>query len=157
MKPGPIPLQIRSWNGVRVVRLASPEPLGRTSRPTRRAALPLVVSQEGFDLVHAHAIQVLGVGPLRVAAELGIPYALTLHDGWWLSRQFLLTPLGRPVDLTIRSVTMMFLIASPQSSWSVNASAARSWSSCRRRQQRGSPCRTHSRFCIAAPASKRSR
>ena len=94
-------LQIHGWNGVRVVRLALPV------RPWREHHDPRVeqlcrwwFAQEGFDLVHAHAIQVLGVGPLRVAAELGIPYAVTLHDGWWLSpRQFLLTPLGRPVDL----------------------------------------------------------
>ena len=33
--------------------------------------------QERFDLIHSHCIQVLGVGPLQVARELGIPYAIT--------------------------------------------------------------------------------
>ena len=102
LKPGPIPLQIHRWNGVLVVRLALPErPWSEHHDPRVEQLCRWWFAQEGFDLVHAHAIQVLGVGPLRVAAELGIPYAVTLHDGWWLSpRQFLLTPLGRPVDVS---------------------------------------------------------
>ena len=56
--------------------------------------------QEGFDLVHCHCIQEMGIGPLTVARDLGIPYVVTLHDGWWLSpRQFLTTPSGCPVDV----------------------------------------------------------
>ncbi|QNI95400.1 putative alpha-glycosyltransferase/ family 4 [Synechococcus sp. A15-127] len=102
LKPGLIPLQIHSWNGVRVVRLALPErPWSEHHDPRVEQLCRWWFAQEEFDLIHAHAIQVLGGGPLRVAAELGIPYAVTLHDGWWLSpRQFLLTPLGRPVDLS---------------------------------------------------------
>jgi glycosyltransferase involved in cell wall biosynthesis len=102
LQPGPIPLQIHSWNGVRVVRLALPERPWSEHHDQRVEQLcRWWFAQESFDLIHAHAIQVLGVGPLRVAAEQGIPYAVTLHDGWWLSpRQFLLTPLGRPVDVS---------------------------------------------------------
>lgn len=96
----PIPLQIHGWEGVRVVRLGLP------SRPWREHHDASVerfcrwwLAHEAFDLVHAHCLQVLSAAPLQVARELGIPYAITLHDGWWLSpRQFLITASGAPVD-----------------------------------------------------------
>jgi glycosyltransferase involved in cell wall biosynthesis len=88
------------WNGARVVRLALPP------RPWRDSHDPDVVTfcrrwfaDEGFDLIHAHCLQMLTAAPLQVAAELGIPYLVTLHDGWWLSpRLFLTTVSGRPID-----------------------------------------------------------
>jgi glycosyltransferase involved in cell wall biosynthesis len=89
-----------SWHGARVVRLALPP------RPWRQAEDPVVAEfcrrwfvDEGFDLIHAHCLQMLTVTPLQVAAELGIPYLITLHDGWWLSpRLFLTTVSGRAID-----------------------------------------------------------
>jgi glycosyltransferase involved in cell wall biosynthesis/tetratricopeptide (TPR) repeat protein len=88
------------WNGARVVRMALPP------RPWRDAHDPAVAAfcrrwfaDEGFDLIHAHCLQMLTAAPLQVAAELGIPYLVTLHDGWWLSpRLFLTTVSGRPID-----------------------------------------------------------
>lgn len=42
------------------------------------------------DVVHFHAIQMLGVGCVEAAQELGIPTVVTLHDAWWLcERQFM--------------------------------------------------------------------
>ena len=42
------------------------------------------------DVVHAHSIQGFGASILRLAAERGIPYVVTLHDAWWLcDRQFM--------------------------------------------------------------------
>jgi glycosyltransferase involved in cell wall biosynthesis len=40
--------------------------------------------------VHFHAVQNFGAGLLRACQETGIPYAVTLHDAWWLcGRQFM--------------------------------------------------------------------
>jgi glycosyltransferase involved in cell wall biosynthesis/tetratricopeptide (TPR) repeat protein len=43
------------------------------------------------DLVHFHCIQRLSAAICGRAAARGIPYVITVHDGWWISdRQFLL-------------------------------------------------------------------
>ena len=88
------------WQGARVVRLALPP---RPWREHHDAAVADFCRQwfadEGFDLIHAHCLQVLTAAPLQVATELGIPYLVTLHDGWWLSpRLFLTTVTGRSID-----------------------------------------------------------
>jgi len=96
----PLAVDSHGWHGARVVRLALPP------RAWREHGDPAVAdfcrrwfSDEGFDLIHAHCLQVLTAAPLQVAAELGIPYLVTLHDGWWLSpRLFLTTAAGRPID-----------------------------------------------------------
>ena len=95
-----LPLAIHDWQGARVVRLALPSRHWREHRdPAVAAFCRRWFAQERFDLIHAHCLQVLSASPLEVARELGIPYAVTLHDGWWLSpRQFLITASGDPVD-----------------------------------------------------------
>ena len=37
------------------------------------------------DIIHFHCIQRLGASIVRAAKDQGIPYIITLHDGWWLS------------------------------------------------------------------------
>ena len=97
----PLPLQVHQWQGARVLRLTlPPRNWSRHQDVSVEAFCRRWFAAERFDLVHAHCIQELGVGPLTVARELGIPYVVTLHDGWWLSpRQFLTTPSGRLVDV----------------------------------------------------------
>ena len=96
----PFPIQVHQWHGARVVRVSLPGRVwSRHHDGNIEAFCRRWFPQEGFDLVHCHCIQVLGVGPLLVAQELGIPYVVTLHDGWWLSpRQFLTTVSGRLID-----------------------------------------------------------
>jgi len=48
------------------------------------------------DVVHLHSIQTLGVTLGSVCKAAGIPYAITLHDAWWLcERQFMVTGEGK--------------------------------------------------------------
>jgi glycosyltransferase involved in cell wall biosynthesis len=93
-------VSVHDWQGARVVRLALPPRAWRHHRHRGvEAFCRWWLPQERFDLIHAHCLQVLSVEPLLMAAELSIPYAVTLHDGWWLSpRQFLITASGAPVD-----------------------------------------------------------
>ena len=98
----PLPVEVHQWHGARVVRLTLP-PRSWTQHHDRsvESFCRRWFAQERFDLIHSHCIQVLGVGPLQVARELGIPYAITLHDGWWLSPWlFLLTPAGKAIDVS---------------------------------------------------------
>ncbi|WP_165401914.1 glycosyltransferase [Phyllobacterium myrsinacearum] len=48
------------------------------------------------DVVQLHSVQTLGVTLGSVCKAAGIPYAITLHDAWWLcERQFMVTGEGR--------------------------------------------------------------
>ncbi len=51
------------------------------------------------DVVHFHCLQGLGVGMLDLCRQMDVPYAVTLHDAWWLcSRQFMIDRDGRYCD-----------------------------------------------------------
>jgi O-antigen biosynthesis protein len=48
------------------------------------------------DIVHIHALQGLGTALLRLCQERSVPYAITLHDAWWLcDRQFMVRGDGK--------------------------------------------------------------
>jgi len=48
------------------------------------------------DVVHFHSIQRLGAAMAHACMEAGVPYAITLHDAWWLcERQFMVQEDGR--------------------------------------------------------------
>lgn len=52
-----------------------------------------------YDLIHFHCVQILTASPLAAAITCRIPYCVTVHDGWWLSRhQFLVDNEGQLVD-----------------------------------------------------------
>ncbi|MBA3288420.1 MAG: glycosyltransferase [Acidimicrobiia bacterium] len=52
------------------------------------------------DVVHAHALQTLGAGPIAAAADRSIPTVVTMHDlWWWCSRLFLVDRDLRPCPL----------------------------------------------------------
>ena len=98
----PLPVEVHRWHGARVVRLTLPQRNWKQHHDLSVEAFCRGWFRwERFDLIHCHCVQVLGVGPLIAAREQGIPYAITLHDGWWLSpRQFLVTLNGSEVDVT---------------------------------------------------------
>ncbi len=55
--------------------------------------------RNAFDMIHFHSIQVLTASVVDAARDLKIPYLITLHDGWWLSRYlFLMDDKGNPID-----------------------------------------------------------
>ena len=57
------------------------------------------VSVYRFDLIHLHSVQVLTASVVSSAQLAQIPYIITLHDAWWLSRYlFLVDEKGNPVD-----------------------------------------------------------
>ncbi|WP_179284222.1 glycosyltransferase [Bordetella genomosp. 10] len=48
------------------------------------------------NVVHLHCIQGMGAGLVDICQAEGIPYAVTLHDAWWIcARQFMITPANR--------------------------------------------------------------
>ncbi|WP_295402667.1 glycosyltransferase [uncultured Thiocystis sp.] len=54
-----------------------------------------------FDLIHLHSIQMLTTSVAMAALTCKIPYIVTLHDAWWLSRYlFLVDEDGQLVDHT---------------------------------------------------------
>ena len=48
------------------------------------------------DVVHFHSIQGIGIRAVEACRRRGIPYAITLHDAWWIcGRQFMIDRSGR--------------------------------------------------------------
>jgi len=95
-----MPLDVQDWHGAKVVRLSvAPKPWswhhdGEVERFCRNW-----FKDERFDAIEAHAMQIITAAPLSVAKDMGIPYTVVLHDGWWLSQlQFLTRDDGSPID-----------------------------------------------------------
>ena len=97
---GAMPLDIHSWHGARVVRLSvPPKPWDWHFDGEVEAFCRDWFEREGFDAIEAHCMQIITAAPLSVAKEMGIPYTVVLHDGWWLSQlQFLTRDDGTAVD-----------------------------------------------------------
>jgi len=55
------------------------------------------------DLVHLHCIQRLTASIVDKLRHRGVPYVVTLHDGWWISpHQFVVSPDGVPETYDFR-------------------------------------------------------
>jgi glycosyltransferase involved in cell wall biosynthesis len=95
-----MPLDVHQWYGARVIRLGLlPKPWDWHHDGEVEQFCRHLFQRENFDEIEAHSIQILTAAPLRVALDLGIPYRVVLHDGWWLSRlQFLTKDDGTAVD-----------------------------------------------------------
>lgn len=65
--------------------------------PVMDARIDTLLDRITPDIVHIHCIQRLGAGIIDACRKRGIPYVLTLHDGWWTSaHQFIVGPDGAP-------------------------------------------------------------
>ena len=95
-----MPLDVHTWHGARVLRLCvPPKPWDWHFDGEVEAFCRDWYEREGFDAIEAHSMQIITAAPLSVAKEMGIPYTVILHDGWWLSQlQFLTRDDGTAVD-----------------------------------------------------------
>ncbi len=81
------------WDGIPVFATslsAASDQVVQLDNPSMVATFGHLLDALRPDVVHAHSIQGFGASILRLAAERGIPYVVTLHDAWWLcDRQFM--------------------------------------------------------------------
>lgn len=96
LEGGMVPYKVERsvWQGVRVTGVTTPtdpdldvrvldETMGRLFGETLDRFRP--------DLVHFHCIQRLTISVCDATRARGIPYVITVHDGWWISdHQFLI-------------------------------------------------------------------
>lgn len=79
------------WNGVNVfaVRMSG-NPMDEYMNPVIAEQFGRFVDAIVPDVVHFHSIQHLGASLCEVCSSRKLPYAITLHDAWWLcDRQFM--------------------------------------------------------------------
>jgi glycosyltransferase involved in cell wall biosynthesis/tetratricopeptide (TPR) repeat protein len=84
------PYEIHAYvqDGIRVTAVTTPHVADCDQRPKDQrmrdvfgAYLDVVMP----DLIHFHCIQRLTASVVEAASERGIPYVITVHDGWWIS------------------------------------------------------------------------
>ncbi|MBV8914305.1 MAG: glycosyltransferase, partial [Acetobacteraceae bacterium] len=88
----PYTLRRYEWEGVPVlgVKPSEADSVNEFDNPAIAALFADTLRAFQPDVVHFHAVQVLGAGLLRACDEAGVPYAVTVHDAWWLcGRQFM--------------------------------------------------------------------
>ena len=79
-------------DGLAVIATALPAPnvISEFDNPEMAAVFADVLAAVEPDVVHFHSVQRLSAALLRTCQAAGIPYAVTLHDAWWLcARQFM--------------------------------------------------------------------
>jgi glycosyltransferase involved in cell wall biosynthesis/tetratricopeptide (TPR) repeat protein len=86
------------WNGIRVTGVTTPDEPNidwRTADEGMGLAFATCLDRFQPDVIHFHCIQRLTLAVCKVAKARGIPYYVTVHDGWWISdTQFLVDSCG---------------------------------------------------------------
>jgi glycosyltransferase involved in cell wall biosynthesis/tetratricopeptide (TPR) repeat protein len=86
------------WNGTRVTGVTTPDDPKIDQRlfdEQMGTAFSACLDRFRPDVIHFHCIQRLTIAICEVARARGIPYFVTVHDGWWISdRQFLVDSCG---------------------------------------------------------------
>ena len=86
------------WQGIRVTGVTTPDEPDIEAKVTDSemgAAFEATIKRFTPDIIHFHCIQRLTTSLCSVAAQAGVPYFVTVHDGWWISdRQFIVDELG---------------------------------------------------------------
>jgi glycosyltransferase involved in cell wall biosynthesis len=94
----PYRLSTYVWNGIRVTGVTTPDEPNIDARLTDRqmgAAFASCLDRFRPEIIHFHCIQRLTLTVCQVAKARGIPYYVTVHDGWWISdTQFLVDSCG---------------------------------------------------------------
>lgn len=95
----PHEVQAVSHSGARIWAVTAADNVNEhaMSDPVMNARIDTLLDRITPDIVHVHCIQRLGAGIIDACRRRGIPYVLTLHDGWWASpHQFILGADGSP-------------------------------------------------------------
>jgi glycosyltransferase involved in cell wall biosynthesis len=92
-------------DGINVFGMGLPELIHETQagfdNPDTVACFSAVLDAVQPDIVHVHCVQGLGVRAVELCRRRGIPYAITLHDAWWIcGRQFMIDRAGSFCDQT---------------------------------------------------------
>ncbi|MBS0559181.1 MAG: glycosyltransferase [Proteobacteria bacterium] len=94
----PYQLSVHDWMGAKVVGITTPlnPDIDRVVVDGRmERAFAEHLDRFKPDLIHFHCIQRLSASVCGAARARGIPYLVTVHDGWWISeRQFLVDSCG---------------------------------------------------------------
>jgi glycosyltransferase involved in cell wall biosynthesis/tetratricopeptide (TPR) repeat protein len=81
-------LRLDQYRGIPVYRLSTPREVNMDWRPFNPANVELferVLDTERPDIVHFHCVQRLTGSVVERVLSRGIPYFVTVHDGWWVS------------------------------------------------------------------------
>lgn len=92
-------LYATSHSGARIWSISNDKKLPERALrdPVMDARINALLDRIAPDIVHVHCVQRLGVGVIDACRQRGIPYVLTLHDGWWISpHQFIIDADGTP-------------------------------------------------------------
>ncbi|WP_163847972.1 glycosyltransferase [Pseudooceanicola aestuarii] len=140
--PGPtVPeLQIGEWNGLRrwAIAVGSDDEM-RGHNPRMTTPFTELLRHAAPDLVHFHCIQRLTATIVDETRHAGLPYAITAHDGWWISpNQFLQNPRGQqelydfsdPINLPPRAQSLQAALTGAQAVLAVSAPFAALYQSC---------------------------
>lgn len=95
----PHEVQAVSHSGARIWAITAADQVNERAMndPVINARIDTLLDRITPDIVHVHCIQRLGAGIIDACRKRGIPYVLTLHDGWWASpHQFILSADGTP-------------------------------------------------------------
>ncbi len=86
------------WQGIRVTGVTTPNEPDIEAKVTdneMESAFEATIKRFAPDIIHFHCIQRLTTSLCSVAAQAGVPYFITVHDGWWISdRQFIVDELS---------------------------------------------------------------
>ncbi|MDJ0554511.1 MAG: tetratricopeptide repeat protein [Microcoleaceae cyanobacterium MO_207.B10] len=101
----PIPYEISeySWQGIHVTKVSTPKKRGMNWEYQDGKMYRIFSDYLKFyqpDIIHFHSVQRLTGSILEAAADLQIPYLVTIHDAWWISdHQFLVNEDGVECNL----------------------------------------------------------
>ena len=101
LEGGTKPYEIQTYadDGVRVWSV-TPNPATKdvcASDPRMGSVFEQLLERIGPDLVHFHCVQRLTAAVVDATRLSGIPYVITVHDGWWISpNQFVVDNHGDP-------------------------------------------------------------
>jgi len=100
--PRPYQISEYGYKGVQVTKVSTPAMAGmdwRYQDPQMYEIFSEYLKFNQPDLIHFHCVQRLTASVLEAAADLDIPYLVTVHDAWWISdHQFLMDEQGRECD-----------------------------------------------------------